>query len=77
MENEIRKYTVEQWAEYDGLTIEEIYECYGEDVVAFYTIEGSEVAGCQHANGRCDVFGAGMDTNDVAYEAMVDVIQWI
>lgn len=71
----VKKYTVEQWSLVDGLSVEELYEVYGNDVIAFYAMDESAVAGSQHVDGTFDIFGAGMDKNNVTYEEMMEAIR--
>ena len=71
----INKYNALQWSNFDGCTVEEVYEDYGNDVVAFYAMDESAVAGVEHADGTFDIFGAGMDENNVTYEEMISAIK--
>lgn len=71
----IDKYTVQQWSDFDGYTLNELYGVYGNDVIAFYAMEGSAVAGCEHATGTLDIFGAGLDQDNVTYHQMIQAIK--
>lgn len=73
MANIITKYSVAEWAENEGMTVEEINEEFG-NVVAFYADIDSEIAGCQFEDGTFGVFGCGMDMNGLSYEEMFEIV---
>lgn len=70
----IEMYTPLQWADFEGLTLADLQEEYGEDVTAFYAKEDGAYAGCQHADGTCDVFGCRRDIKGITYEQMLEYL---
>lgn len=67
----INKYTVREWAELDGMELNEIEELYGADVVAFFAEEDGEMAGVEHADGTYSVIGCMVEENGLSYEEML------
>ena len=75
----VMNYTVEEWAEFDGLTVEEINKYYGSkkhgQPVEFYSDEESAVAGVKYTDGTFGCFGAGMDTDGLTEDEMMMAIR--
>jgi len=70
----MNKYTIKEWAIFQGMTEDEIREYHGTDVIEFYE-DGGAVAGCRHKDGTYDVFGALADRGNVTYEYMKNIIE--
>ena len=76
----VREYTVGEWAEFDGLTVEEEIEdfaCVHGNPVKFFGSEDEEaaVAGVQYEDGTFGAFGAGMEFVGITKEMMYDAIE--
>jgi len=75
----VRKYTVGEWAEFDGYELEEAMEVYrsesGVPAVEIYADVDSAICGVRYADGTFGIFGAGMDTDGVTEEEMYEAIE--
>lgn len=64
----LRTYSVEEWAEINGMEIEEVTECYGEVVEFYGNIEGEMEAACKRNDGTYTIFGYRGDMDVATYE---------
>lgn len=64
----LRTYSVEDWAEINGMDVEEVNECYGEAVEFYGDIEGEMEAACKRPDGTYTIFGYRGDMNVASYE---------
>ena len=64
----LRTYTVNEWAEVNGMEVEEVTECYGEAVEFYGDIEGEMEAACKRPDGTYTIFGYRGDMDVATYE---------
>lgn len=67
----LRTYSVEDWAEINGMDIEEVAECFGDAVEFYGDIEGEMEAACKRHDGTYTIFGYRGDMNVASYEEVV------
>ena len=72
----LRTYSVEEWADINGMDVEEVNECYGDAVEFYGDIEGEMEAACKRPDGTYTIFGYRGDIDVVTYEAVVEYLTW-
>ena len=72
----LRTYSVEEWADINGMDVEEVNECYGDAVEFYGDIEGEMEAACKRPDGTYTIFGYRGDIEVVSYEAVVEYLTW-
>lgn len=69
------RYSVREWADIDGCTVEEIKENFNNVPVRFYADDDSAVAGVAYEDGTFGCFGCRLDEDGLTYEEMVFSIE--
>lgn len=72
----LRTYSVEEWADINGMDVEEVNECYGEAVEFYGDIEGEMEAACKRPDGTYTIFGYRGDIDVASYEGVVEYLTW-
>lgn len=80
MYGNVHEYTIGQWAEFDGFTVEETIEIYRSyehgDAVTIYCDEESAICGVKYADGTFGIFGAGTDEDGLTECEMYTSIRY-
>ena len=74
----IKKYEPKEWAEFEGMTVEEYNEVmdFKKEPVMFYSNDDSVVAGVRFIDGTFGCFGCGKDIEGITEVEMLDMIEW-
>lgn len=70
----LRTYSVEEWADINGMDVEEVNECYGDAVEFYGDIEGEMEAACKRPDGTYTIFGYRGDIDVASYEGVVEYL---
>ena len=70
----IRTYSVEEWADINGMDVEEVNECFGDAVEFYGDIEGEMEAACKRPDGTYTIFGYRGVMEVDSYEEVVNYL---
>lgn len=69
------RFSVKEWADREGITIEELEQDFNKKPVAFFSNDDSATAGVEYEDGTFGSFGCGQDYDGLTYDEMCDAVE--